>query len=555
MQKDRTTTILTWILFIITLVPTLVYAFLPEASILKWFANDDAFYYFVTARNTGTGAGSTFDGIARTNGYHPLWMLLCIPIFTLLKGELFLPLRVVIGVQALLTAGSAVLMFRLLKQRVSPGVSFFGSLFWAAAPALYSQIAVGGLETGLNAFMLTLMLFLMQWSIEQNPPPGRRNQRIFMLGLSAGLMVLARLDNAFFMAFAGLWLIVRRWKADEDMYDTPWRRRINEYLAYGLPVVFLVGSYLVFNYLSFGEFVPISGQVKHWWGQLPGHPYGRAPQNLRELYIETFASKDRGLVPWSYVYITSLNVIEKSNTWLASIGLPGFMRTRWLVLFLAVLLLLDFRKTRDTILQTGMIPLLLGAFAQILYYKLGGHAATRTWYWVLELLFTTLFLITLLNVFSGLLHRIPRGETLSLILFLSLSGLLMWQHIQYLDRLKNPYSDEERTPIDTAAWLENNTEEGSLIGMTGAGSTSYFISERTIVNLDGLINGYEYFYNLKAGTGHAYLESIGLDYVMGKPDRILGKPPYEDIFTGRVDAPVLLDNEDPEGTTLWAFAP
>ena len=38
---------------------------------------DDAFYYFQIARNLAAGEFSTFDGgITRTNGYHPLWLLL-----------------------------------------------------------------------------------------------------------------------------------------------------------------------------------------------------------------------------------------------------------------------------------------------------------------------------------------------------------------------------------------------------------------------------------------------------------------------------------------------
>src|SRR5262249_54593302 len=42
---------------------------------------DDAFYYFGIARNVAHGHGSTFDGIDPTNGYHPLWMLLSVPIY------------------------------------------------------------------------------------------------------------------------------------------------------------------------------------------------------------------------------------------------------------------------------------------------------------------------------------------------------------------------------------------------------------------------------------------------------------------------------------------
>ena len=47
---------------------------------------DDAFYYFQIARNILDGKGSTFDGIYPTNGYHPLWMLVLLPIAALIHN-------------------------------------------------------------------------------------------------------------------------------------------------------------------------------------------------------------------------------------------------------------------------------------------------------------------------------------------------------------------------------------------------------------------------------------------------------------------------------------
>ncbi|RIK27074.1 MAG: hypothetical protein DCC54_04475, partial [Anaerolineae bacterium] len=62
-----------------------LYAALSEAHnfATSWFIRDDAYYYFKVAQNISEGLGSTFDGINPTNGYHPLWMLVCIPIFAL----------------------------------------------------------------------------------------------------------------------------------------------------------------------------------------------------------------------------------------------------------------------------------------------------------------------------------------------------------------------------------------------------------------------------------------------------------------------------------------
>src|SRR5215471_8678314 len=49
----------------------------PLYSGLPWmtYEEDDFFYYLKIAQNLARGAGSTFNGVVATNGYHPLWMM------------------------------------------------------------------------------------------------------------------------------------------------------------------------------------------------------------------------------------------------------------------------------------------------------------------------------------------------------------------------------------------------------------------------------------------------------------------------------------------------
>ena len=54
----------------------------PMGAVLS-LLSDDAFYYFKIASHIVAGEGSTFDGIARTNGYHPLWMIVLLGVFSL----------------------------------------------------------------------------------------------------------------------------------------------------------------------------------------------------------------------------------------------------------------------------------------------------------------------------------------------------------------------------------------------------------------------------------------------------------------------------------------
>ena len=87
------------------------------------------------------------------------------------------------------------------------------------------------------------------------------------------------------------------------------------------------------------------------------------------------------------------------------------------------------------------------------------------------------------------------------------------------------------------AVVEENTGPDSLIGMTGGGNLGYFISDRTIVNMDGLINSYAYFLAHKEGRADDYLAEMGMDYVFVNP-LLLENIPYKGEFDGRLGEPI-----------------
>jgi hypothetical protein len=82
---------------------------------------------------------------------------------------------------------------------------------------------------------------------------------------------------------------------------------------------------------------------------------------------------------------------------------------------------------------------------------------------------------------------------------------------------------------DIAAFLEANTEPGSIIGLTGGGNAGYFVDDRTVINMDGLINSYEYFQLLKDKKASDYLANEGMNYILANL-LILEQAPYRDQF-------------------------
>jgi len=525
---------------------------LPESSILSWFTTDDAFYYFVTAKNISLGLGSTFDGIALTNGYHPLWMILCIPIFALSRVSLLLPLRLVIVLQYGLAAISGIMLYRLVRKHVSTRAAYLTVFPWMFLPAIHSSIMLGGVESTLNSLMIIAVLAGIDWVSETNLTGPDQNRRSLVLGIISGLAILARLDNIFFVAFVGLWILLKLVTSllRQHLPSKESLLSLQSLVYFAAPIILAFGIYLAWNQYSFDSIMPISGAVKRWWGVISGDPYGTPPGSLRQLYLESFASTNRNLVPFWLPYSFGQSIAEPLNRTLTAIGLPPLAKTIWILAGLGLVSFLDFPLTIHAIDGLSIVPLLLGAITQIGYYKLGGSVASRSWYWVQENLLFVLFLGVVAGVLLQLLQGCRAGKILADIVVAVSLIAIMFFYISYFRRNFLLPGTEKPDYLHNAEFLEQNTEEGAIIGIIASGSTSYFTQDRTIVNLDGLINGYDYFNALKNDEAADYLWNIGTDYIFGSREWLLEFPPYASNFEGKI-VPLERADADKSSMILW----
>ncbi len=191
-------------LIILSILVHLYIASRPANSLMNWYSSDDGFYYFKVAENITNGLGVTFDGINRTNGFHPLWMVVCIPIFALARFNLILPLRLLVLVAALLNAGTAILIFRLLRKFISTVTAAAIGILWIFLPSIHWIVAQNGMESTISAFFLVCLFYLVvQWRAER-----LGFWRLVPLGIVAGLAILARLDNIFVVMLLGVWFVL-----------------------------------------------------------------------------------------------------------------------------------------------------------------------------------------------------------------------------------------------------------------------------------------------------------------------------------------------------------
>jgi hypothetical protein len=644
----------------------------------RWFIRDDAYYYYKVAQNISEGHGSTFDGIHPTNGYHPLWLLICIPIFSLARYDIILPLRLLAIVTGVLQAGTAILLYRLIRRSISEPAAVLASCFWGFNTYVLVFLYKTGVESAITIFLVVALLYALYqleltWRTER---PSLR--QIAGIGVLAALVVLGRLDLIFFSLVLGFWLVFRAsslryflpldvlavaiatiaaflarlgFAAYYDVSDsviimlvaalvcklpifyfsglyqpaaswrigsivksllvgvllgsgvlsivllggtalgffpvfsravvlldaaitlglmtlirlgawafrsgpeaaageTPraeiaarWRGWVREGAVYYGIVGGSLGAYMLWNRIAFGTFTPVSGQIKHWWATFTHSIYGTAASSWLTFFaVNPFSDFNAWAPPLTTISDWSNRLLYAEGT--------GFGNPRWQANFLIVILLcavivllvplLRRKAALRAVVQTGMIPLFVGSWLQILAYNVTGYASAKEWYWLVEPIVLILVGAVLLRVFTDLLVRpwsLARVALWAAVALYAVNGAFSyWRDAYYL----NPYGEHPETTSYSPVipFLEANTEPGALIGMTGGGNVGYLMPGRTIVNMDGLINSYEYFEALQAGTGADYLYDTGLRYVFANPT-LLAANPYRGQYSDRLE--VLVD--------------
>ena len=212
---------------------------------------DDAFYYFQIAWRLAEGEFSTFDGITRTNGYHPLWLLLITPFYWVFdKTE---ALSAIKAFEVMLVAGGVALVAGAARVARLPWI-----LLFAALPALYRQPALfKGMEAAAALFLLCL--FLLAVCLFARDAARWR----WPLAAVAFALPWVRLEYVAvaMAATAALCLLERSWRPAPPGDPLHLSGAGVPFLAAGAGLL----AYFAYNAAVFGGIVPVSGATKRWW--------------------------------------------------------------------------------------------------------------------------------------------------------------------------------------------------------------------------------------------------------------------------------------------------
>lgn len=637
----------------------------------RWFTRDDAYYYFKVAQNISEGYGSTFDGINLTNGYHPLWLLICVPIFSLARFDLILPLRVLMVVMGVLSAVTSVMIYHLLKRYLHPSIAGLIAMLWGFGKNVHEIVYQQGMETGITAFSIIGFLMITD-TISRKEKLTRSDALKF--GVWGLTLLLSRLDTMFLVAFGLLWVVFRGSRIQTRIlvdivltyisvifaflirvgldlfllaYDmtaiifsavfvvifflfnnllgvyqkdplpvlselirlvisiigsavlasgityvlmflsgssfsisiplifipimaafstlfrlafsdagkrtgtaidlktssrnlmTSLKNWVSDGLQAGWIIMLGFGGYALINKFIFGTFMPVSGQIKRWWGSSPDNVYGGSTKTIQQMFGFDLATLRDG---WTFLNITVFNYAGKivkwskfnSETLKDLFGIKIFEKNPvYWSLFVAVLIILialfylNRKRNKHLIKNTGLYLLIAGSVFHILFYGATGYSSKHEWYWVSEDLAVFLGLGWVLQVVYDLLKKVPFRNWVSwgVTLWIGYS-IFMGYQFELVSRMPMVDLPPETPYIDMAKIMEDHTPPGSLIGMTGGGNVGYFIQDRTIMNMDGLINSSEYFEMLQAHDAKDFYIEVGLDYIFANRYILTQTAPY-----------------------------
>jgi len=453
---------------------------------------DDGYYYLQVAWNISRGAGSSFDGIHPTNGYHPLWQLMLVPMHWL--GSKDFAAWGATALQALLFCVSGFLLFHIVRRcggsRTSSAAAcgFLVMNFW-----LWGKGAMSGMETGvLLLFFGMSLLSLMRLADE-----GGSGWRT---GLLLALATAARLDSSALVLSVLIVLYVSG--------------RKRESLRAAVPAAAYLAFYLPFNALVFGGATPVSGYVKSETGRalfrglleegstgIFSHGFG----NLLELVTLG------GRVP---AVVSAAVVVTASAASVAVFRKGGGV----------------FRAVLGTVYLYGGILIL---FYSLMYPSLLG---AYTYYWI-----PLLYGITAV-FFASLQYIAPRWRWLPGAA--AVAALVLFDAVYAGDRLAS-YSftvPPERRPDAAGVEYLDSLEGDVLVGSWDAGYLGYHC-ESPVVNLDGLVSSYAYQRFLRDHGLEEWIRSEGIthlanvDYWSGKRDFIEGRLGWRSVFEDTVAMP------------------
>jgi hypothetical protein len=514
------------------------------------FLYDDSFYAFKIAQNIAHGNGVSFDGVHPTNGFQPLYVFMIVPFYAVAGSDLIGPIYAALVLSALLTAITAVLLFKIIGRYTSMKIAALMAIVWAFSPVVTKQ-AANGLETSLALCMFASVVYFYLSRIRSVERPPAKH--FVWLGVLMGLAVLARIDEAFLVLVITLdYLVVLRRRgvgagalknvgaaalAALVVYS-PWLIYSgiaigNIFQDSGSATRYLSIAYAPFFGLGRPELVNSGPDAGFLWGHLVhsfsvmklAPPVHAAFRGLEKIGVTVDAAGALAIAAnviglalvAGFIYLV---VFKRS-----SLGVKGFDELQFLLLFAVVMI------------------------AAYSFYVFGVFFFARYYF--------PLYFIAC--IYAGLLlEEVLRRVPVGLVRARAAVGALLVVYLAAFGYMAYTCACRSHAVYcfyDVAGWVEDNTSPDDTIGVFQSGAIGY-LSDRRVINLDGKVNN-KALDALKKNDLGSYLRTEGVDIIVDNK-KVLELFLTDDFGKKRAPDPLVVLGLDPimdgraEGVPDWA---
>jgi hypothetical protein len=478
-----------WLLILGGGLTRLCIAWAPFEWLLRYVLADDAFYYFTIARNAAQGFGLTFDRIAETNGFHPLWLFILLPIQSLMQDKI-VAIHAILSLSAIIDTLTIYLLWVLLReQNVRQNIRLVVCSFYAFPTILFSHAGpLSGLETALNLMVISFYLILY-FRILKSDLFQLREAMIF--GIVSSLLFLARTDNIVLLGATYIHIGVHyRNQSGPSRY----------LFASGSTALILVVPWLIWSYVNFGSLVQVSGQSVAFVTRANLDAQGWSAMDFLLQTVRNLAS----IVRFFPFYLDNTSTMSFIPL-LIAIALGGFA--------LSTIRLLRSREAKQAVVMsqyyTSLMPLLVVIVAFVAIHTLRG-VYLRGWY------YTSLlpFLFLLGGVTTELFVTSTQPKHKLALRRISIVALLP-ALVVYGESMRRVYTKAigEIDKYQMVLSMNRVLPEKTTVGSWNAGVYGYFFDRGNIVNLDGLVNNVAYDHIKNRSLGD-YCRRVGVTHLV-----------------------------------------
>lgn len=440
--------------------------FQPFENVIN-LIKDDAGYYLNIVKNFAHIGLFSFDGIEITNGFHLLYFFILFISYSLTQ-ELLRTSLVILSIFNILTGYILYILLKYLK--VNEKIAIFALFFYLFNP-MSIFIAFNGVEAQIMVFFISLsLLFLAKYLKE------KKDFYLFILGIFAGFAFLSRTDSIFFI-FSLLFyiLIIKR----EIITSIKFIGSVSPFLFF----------YIAFQYLFFGRIFQDSFKAiffaSHMEKLIPVEDMVRVSITFLFKVLEHgFSSMFLAIffiffcLKHKFDYKVLLLSIILSFSFL--LKLFGFFEIYAIIILLTIFsFFIVFIKINKKIIGLLKDPInfiiFLYCLALFIFYSFY-LIHLQEWYFAIFV-----FLISFI-VFRIIPSKIFEKNSIKILLGISIIFSFKFVTLYYLAQ-----NDCEISLYEAGIWIKHHTSTKEIIGAFDSGIIG-FVSNRTVINLDGVVN-------------------------------------------------------------------